>query len=47
MIGNLALATLMVGLTVIIHFSGLLALVITLVAIRVRREDLPDGPVVM
>jgi hypothetical protein len=26
MIGNLALATLMVGLTVIIHFSGLLAL---------------------
>jgi len=27
--------------------AGLLALVITLVAIRVRREDLPDGPVVM
>jgi len=27
--------------------AGLLVLVITLVAIRVRREDLPDGPVVM
>jgi len=27
--------------------AGLLALVITLVAIRVRREDLPGGPVVM
>jgi len=25
----------------------LLALVITIVTIRVRREDLPDGPVVM
>jgi hypothetical protein len=27
--------------------AGLLALVITIIAIRVRREDLPDGPVVM
>jgi EmrB/QacA subfamily drug resistance transporter len=27
--------------------AGVLALLITLVAIRVRREDLPDGPVVM
>jgi hypothetical protein len=27
--------------------AGLLALVITIVAIRVRREDLPEGMVVM
>jgi hypothetical protein len=28
-------------------YAGLVALVITVVAIRVRREDLPDGMVVM
>jgi hypothetical protein len=27
--------------------ASVLALVITVVAIRVRRQDLPDGPVVM
>jgi hypothetical protein len=42
-----ALASGVASAMVIGAAASVLALVITIVAIRVRREDLPDGPVVM